>query len=192
MWMPHQRGGIVHLQHRRVISDDTQVLLSIPRRRPYPPPSTPRSRTMNQLPGDLFARRLRQERERLSISQAELARRIAGVLGSNVDPSAVTRIEQQIRAVRLDEAVAAAEALGVPLITLLTDDPVAENEAQLQQALVDLDIARHQWERSRIEVQRLSRLVQLLSGGTAGPVDTRLPAEGEDPGPQSRVTAPDA
>src|ERR1041385_8510014 len=59
--------------------------------------------TMNPLPGGLFARRLRQERERLGISQAELARRMAALLGTNVDSTAITRIEQQTRAVRLDE-----------------------------------------------------------------------------------------
>jgi transcriptional regulator with XRE-family HTH domain len=78
-------------------------------------------------PAEVGARmkRLRQERDRLSISQAELARRIAEVLGQNVDPSAVTRIEQQTRAVRLDEAVAAAEALEVPITLLVSDDPAA-------------------------------------------------------------------
>ena len=120
---------------------------------------------MNPLPGDRFARRLRQERERLNISQAELARRIAEILGTNVDPSAVTRIEQQTRAVRLDEAVAAAEALDVPLMLLISEDPTIENEARLRQYLAELTLAQRSWEKDRIEVQRLTRAIQVLTGG---------------------------
>lgn len=131
---------------------------------------------MNALPGDLFARRLRQERERLGISQAELARRIAEILGTNVDPSAVTRIEQQIRAVRLDEAVAASKALDVPLAILVAEDPEAESEAQLQRYLADLAAAQREWEKNRLEVLRLSKAIQVLGGGAQlkGVVDFRL------------------
>lgn len=144
---------------------------------------------MNSLPGDLFARRLRQERERLGISQAELARRIAEILGTNVDPSAVTRIEQQIRAVRLDEAVAAAKALDVPLTLLVADDPEAESEAQLQQYLADLALAQREWEKSRLEVLRITRAIQALGGGAdwqtridprlLESIDARVPLEDE-------------
>ncbi|MEU6263740.1 helix-turn-helix domain-containing protein [Saccharopolyspora shandongensis] len=153
---------------------------------------------MNPLPGDLFARRLRQERERLSISQAELARRIAKILGINVDPSAVTRIEQQTRAVRLDEAVAAAEALDLPLTLLLSDDPAAESEARLQQYIAELALAQREWEKNRLEVQRLFRAIQALTGG-ADPqtlldprlrdaIDARVPAESSE---DDKITSPD-
>ncbi|MGI8306941.1 helix-turn-helix domain-containing protein [Saccharopolyspora hattusasensis] len=154
---------------------------------------------MNPLPGDLFARRLRQERERLNISQAELARRIAVILGTNVDPSAVTRIEQQTRAVRLDEAVAAAEALDIPLPLLLSDDPAAENEARLQQYLAELALAQREWEKHRLEVQRLSRVIQTLTGDTdpqvlldprlRDAIDARVPAENSE---DDEVTDPGA
>lgn len=150
---------------------------------------------MNPLPSDLFARRLRQERERLSFSQAELARRIAEILGTNVDPSAVTRIEQQTRAVRLDEAVAAAQALEVPLPLLLSEDPDSEHEAQLQQYLIDLAQARRNWDKDRLEVQRLTKAVQVLTSGRdpeelISPemrenIDSRVPNE-------NRATDPDA
>ncbi|MFJ1824485.1 helix-turn-helix domain-containing protein [Streptomyces sp. NPDC088178] len=157
---------------------------------------------MNPLPGDLFARRLRQERERLGISQAELARRMAALLGSNVDSTAITRIEQQTRAVRLDEAVVAARALDVPLILLTSEDPVAECEAQLQQYRAELVLAQREWEKNRLEIQRLTRAIQVLtgdmealSGDDLSPVsfdpvlreaiDARVPAEvesfGDDP-----------
>ncbi|MUU73512.1 helix-turn-helix domain-containing protein [Pseudarthrobacter sp. GA104] len=152
---------------------------------------------MNSLPGDLFARRLRQERERLGISQAELARRIAEILGTNVDPSAVTRIEQQIRAVRLDEAVAAAKALDVPLALLVADDHEAESEGQLQQYLADLALAQREWEKSRLEVLRITRAIQALGGSAElqaridprlmDSIDARVPLEDEteEPGPTS-------
>ncbi|MFD9867481.1 helix-turn-helix domain-containing protein [Streptomyces niveus] len=118
---------------------------------------------MNPLPGDIFARRLRQERDRLGISQAELARRMAALLGANVDSTRLTRIEQQTRAVRLDEAVTAAEALGVPLITLVSDNYARENEAQIQNQLAELALAEQEWEKLRQRIHRITRTIQQLS-----------------------------
>ncbi|MBL1115322.1 helix-turn-helix domain-containing protein [Streptomyces sp. 110] len=118
---------------------------------------------MNPLPGDLFARRLRQERKRLGISQAELARRMAKLLGTNVDSTAITRIEQRIRAVRLDEAVTAAKALGVPLITLVSDNYARENEAEIQNQLAELALAEQEWERQRQKIHRITQTIQQLS-----------------------------
>lgn len=127
---------------------------------------------MNPLPGDLFARRLRQERERLGISQAGLARRMTEILGTNVDPSTVTRIEQQLRAVRLDEAVAAAKAVDVPLPVLYSEDPEAETEAQMQQYLADLALAQREWEKNRLEVLRISKAIQAIQA-VSGHTDLR-------------------
>ncbi|MEU7156137.1 helix-turn-helix transcriptional regulator [Streptomyces chrestomyceticus] len=118
---------------------------------------------MNSLPGDLFARRLRQERERLGVSQAELARRMAALLGTNFDSTAITRIEQQTRAVRLDEAVTAAEALGVPLVTLISDNYARENEAEIQNQLAELALAEQEWERLRQKIHRITQIIQQLS-----------------------------
>ncbi|MFJ5071300.1 helix-turn-helix domain-containing protein [Kitasatospora sp. NPDC088556] len=123
---------------------------------------------MNPLPGDLFARRLRQERERLGISQAELARRMAALLGTNLDSTAITRIEQQTRAVRLDEAVTAAKALGVPLITLVSDSYARENEAEIQNQLAELALAEQEWERLRQKIHRITRTIQQLSAEREG------------------------
>ena len=125
----------------------------------------------------------------MGMSQAELARRIAEILGTNIDPSAVTRIEQQLRAVRLDEAVAAARVLDVPLQLLVSDDPAIEAEAQLQSYLVDLTIAQREWEAKRLEVQRLTEIVHALGGvpvGTTGAVDGTAEA------PERSVIDPDA
>lgn len=120
---------------------------------------------MNTLPSDIFARRLRAERERQSLSQVELARRMATILGANVDPTAITRIEQQTRAVRLDEAVAMATILEVPLTSLVVDNNAEQTEALLQRYLADLAAAHHQWEQTRQEIGRLTGIIQSLTGG---------------------------
>lgn len=118
---------------------------------------------MTPMPSDFFGRRLRTERERAEISQAELARRMTVVLGINVDPSAVTRIEQQQRAVRLDEAVAAAQALDLPLVMLLVEDPAAENQRRLREYLTELAVVEGQWSRSRAEIDRLTIAIKALT-----------------------------
>lgn len=76
---------------------------------------------MAELPGATFARRLREERRSAGTSQTELAEQVSERLGTSVDGTAVTRIEKHVRAVKLDEAVALAEALGVPLVALMTE-----------------------------------------------------------------------
>ncbi len=65
-----------------------------------------------------FASRVRQIREGLGWSQEELARRLAEI-GLRLDPTAITRIERGDRAVRIEEAVAIAQALRSPLNALL-------------------------------------------------------------------------
>lgn len=162
---------------------------------------------MNSLPSDLFARRLRAERERAELSQAALARLMAERLGSKIDPSAVTRIEQQTRAVRLDEAVAVAEALDLPLVMLLSEDPAGENERRVRQYLGELAAAESQWARTGAEIDRLTTAVKelteerarlagarpetpALDPELAAAIDARIPVEDieEDEPP----TAPDA
>lgn len=71
----------------------------------------------------IFARRLREQRRAAGMSQAELGRRMSEQLDTTLDGSAVTRIEKMERAVKLEEAVAAAGVLGVPLQALLVDEP---------------------------------------------------------------------
>lgn len=88
---------------------------------------------------------------------------MAALLGSNVDTTAITRIEQQTRAVRLDEAVTAAEALGVPLITLVSDNYAWKNEAEIQNQLAELALAEQEWERLRQKVHRITQTIQQLS-----------------------------
>lgn len=118
---------------------------------------------MKPLPSDLFARRVRQERTRQGMSQTALAMRISTTLGTKLDATAITRIEQQTRAVRLDEAVATAEALGLPLVFFTNDDPVFENEAEMQRQLIELNLAEQEAERCRTRIEQHSRAIQSLS-----------------------------
>ncbi|WP_078875603.1 helix-turn-helix domain-containing protein [Streptomyces sp. NRRL F-5053] len=135
---------------------------------------------MNPLPGDLFARRLRQERKQQGVSQVELARRIAAILGTNLDQAAIVRIEQQVRAVRLDEAVAAARALGVPLSVLIDENSVAESEAQLQHYFAELALAQEKWEQSRVEIVRLTRAIHTIADEIGIPYPLEARTTGED------------
>lgn len=92
---------------------------------------------MSQLPGDVFARRLHEERKRAGVSQATLADHLSQTLAHDVAASAVSRIETGERAVRLEEAVVMAERIGVPLADLLRDrDAVDDELAQLREDLM--------------------------------------------------------
>lgn len=70
--------------------------------------------------------RVRAEREKRGWSQARLADAIGPVLGVKVYPTTIAKIEAdsagQARSVRLDEAVAIADALAVPLASLYESD----------------------------------------------------------------------
>lgn len=97
---------------------------------------------MRALPGNVFARRMQEERRRAGMSQAALAERVSRALGHQVIASAVSRIESLDRAVRLDEAVAIAGALSLPLAALLRDrDALDEEIAQLRD-----DLAMAEWQ----------------------------------------------
>ncbi|RZU62237.1 helix-turn-helix domain-containing protein [Zhihengliuella halotolerans] len=73
-------------------------------------------------PSDVFAKRIRAERLQAGFEREALSLRIAVLLGGPIDPTLVRRFEEQTRAPRLDEAVAAATALDVSLLTLINGD----------------------------------------------------------------------
>lgn len=118
---------------------------------------------MTTLPSDTFARRAREERERQRMSQAKLAKGMSEELGITIYQTAVTRIEQQTRAIQLDEAVAIARVLNVPLAALLSDRVAEENETLRQQYLAELAVEMHQWEQARQNIGRLTGLVQSVT-----------------------------
>ncbi|MHA7303837.1 helix-turn-helix domain-containing protein [Arthrobacter sp. TMN-49] len=122
---------------------------------------------MNVLPGQVFARRLREERGRTGLSQAALAERLAEVLDQKVDASAITRIEKHERAVRLDEAVVIAEVLDVPLDALLrdrmnVDEQISELERDLSQASWRANQAKEELERAQEQMLAIRRSIALL------------------------------
>lgn len=119
---------------------------------------------MTSVPSNIFARRLREERENAGLTQADLAGLVTEGLGSRVDPSAITRIEKLARTVKLDEAYAAAEVLGLPLTALLVEgDPAPHLSEQLKQYLLELTAAQAAFEKSRTDVERLTNAVIALT-----------------------------
>jgi transcriptional regulator with XRE-family HTH domain len=74
-----------------------------------------------------FTRRVREERERRGWSQAELSRRVAA-LGHKLDKDAMSKLEGGERRVTLDDGIALAAALDVPLHALLLGEPDEEME----------------------------------------------------------------
>lgn len=115
---------------------------------------------MHDAPSQVFAQRLREERARTGVSQTELATRISDRLGFTVDPTAITRIEKGERSVKLDEAVAIAEVLGVDLPALLVS--TSEIERVLQEQRAALASAQARFEEARDEVSRLALVVRHL------------------------------
>lgn len=110
-------------------------------------------------PSDVFAARLRTVREQLGVSQVELAKRISALQGTELQSTAVTRIEQQTRAVRLEEAVYAAQALGVPLMLLVTENPTVVMDAEVKDLLRQLSDVEQQIEAHQVRKSEITRSI---------------------------------
>lgn len=110
--------------------------------------------------GKVFARRMRDERSRSGMSQSVLAERMSALLGYGVDSSSVTRIEQGKRGLRLDEAVAIAQVLGVPMAVLLRDRRSIDDE--IDQLRQELSLAEWREARAREELRECQEAVQGL------------------------------
>jgi transcriptional regulator with XRE-family HTH domain len=96
---------------------------------------------------ETFARRLNEERQRAGLSHAALATRITAMIGRSIDPSAVARAEKHERAVRLDEAVAIADVLQVPLASMLRDrDAIDDEIGELRR-----DLSLYSWRMQQAE-----------------------------------------
>jgi transcriptional regulator with XRE-family HTH domain len=105
-------------------------------------------------PERIFGRRLKAERLRRGWRLEDLAT-WASEHGLNVHPSAYSKIEAGQRAVRLREAVAIAQALGIPLGFMLAEDDPTETERRLAQVKAELAEAS---DRSDAELQRAALL----------------------------------
>jgi len=120
-------------------------------------------------PESVFARRMREVRDERAVSQASLAAVMAADGGPRLDSTAITRMERGSRAVRLDEAVAVARALDVPLDSLLRPEtPLGE---QLTRATKDVEDADRRHLLATAEragaVDRFRRLRQMCAHGVS-------------------------
>jgi len=103
-------------------------------------------------PDQTFASRIRGGRQRAGISQAELSRRLAAVMGYTIDSSAISRSEKGVRAVPLDEAVAIADLLEIPLDGMTPESIKAE--ARVLRLRQDLRRARIHLDETHGKVQQ--------------------------------------
>jgi transcriptional regulator with XRE-family HTH domain len=93
----------------------------------------------------LFGERVRELRLERDLSQRELAERLVGL---NLDPTAITRIEKGRRALRLGEALAIAAALDTSVERILNEigDPAARARDLRERADKDMrDAEFHMW-----------------------------------------------
>lgn len=81
---------------------------------------------MTETPRSMFSRRLREHRRAAGLTQAGLADLISERIDATLDGTAITRIERGERGVKLEEAVAAAQALRIPLAALVSDEPAED------------------------------------------------------------------
>ena len=109
---------------------------------------------------EVFAQRLREERARAGLTQAELATQLSDVLGTAVYGSAITRVEKGVRSVKLEEAVAMAQVVGVELSSMLVGS--SELERVLAEHRTALVAAQARFEEVRAEMTRLSIIVDHL------------------------------
>lgn len=128
---------------------------------------------MHLTPESQFAARMRECRLAAEMSQAELARRLSELMDVRVVATAITKIESGARTVRLDEAVYAAQVLGVPLTVLVSEkDP---REARLDE--LRRDVARQEerasgaeWEMEQAQsaIAHLKKEIAELEGSLEG------------------------
>lgn len=127
---------------------------------------------MNDTPGAVFARRLRQARRAASLTQADLAAQLVE-RGFAMDSTTITRIERLDRAVKLEEALALAEILGEPLDALLHDEPederrLAELEHELVEARWRASEVEDQLRQARASVVAIEAEIDALRGSSTG------------------------
>ncbi|MUN53924.1 helix-turn-helix domain-containing protein [Kocuria koreensis] len=126
-------------------------------------------------PWKTFAHRLRHERLAAGINQATLADAISEHLDHQLDGSTVSRIESGRRAVRLDEAVVAAEQLGVPLAALLEEvdtlqERIDKQRDELIQAREAVVAYEEQLHRARASVIAIEKAIAELESSRPTPI----------------------
>lgn len=129
----------------------------------------------------LFATRMKEARNAQGLSQAALAKKLNEIglmigdlailrIEKKVDQTAVSRVEQATRTVRLSEAVAIAYVLGIDLsdLTRSSSLPLQEQIARAEKTYADAEtnigVAHVELERAR---ERLNHLRALVNGGAS-------------------------
>jgi transcriptional regulator with XRE-family HTH domain len=122
-------------------------------------------------PGEVFGRRLREERERRRLTLDQLAERVAALVpvADRLDPSTIARIERGDTKGRLDTVMLLAAALGVAPVDLIVpqedDDVLVKIGTQILSA---------------IEAREWMRGERPLPGQRSGPYFAALPASKQD------------
>lgn len=135
---------------------------------------------MDPRPMDLFARRLRREREGAGVDPGDLSRLIAERTGKAVDLTLVERMEDQTHPPGLDEAVIAAEELGVSITALVSEEPDLELEGQAAELEAERTVAEERLRRAGIGYQqaladmvRIEKDLQVVSAHAGGATKSR-------------------
>lgn len=110
--------------------------------------------------GSVFARRLRQERQRRGLSQADLATQLTDFMGMPIDTSAISRIESEDRSIRLEEATACAAVLHLPVTALLVDDPAVDLRRAMNELFDELAAANADLQAAVQRVEQLTTAIQ--------------------------------
>ncbi|OFL67445.1 MULTISPECIES: helix-turn-helix transcriptional regulator [unclassified Brevibacterium] len=95
---------------------------------------------MSQTPEELFARRLRDQRRAAGMTQAGLARLLSRLQGSELNTTAITKMESGDRAIRLNEAVYIAHILDLPLEPMVAP----EDQATLRRIELEREIEQYE------------------------------------------------
>jgi transcriptional regulator with XRE-family HTH domain len=95
---------------------------------------------------DRFRKRLRTERERREWSQSDLAQLLCDATGAKWHPTTIAKIEAGDRSVRIDEAVAIAEVLEVPLNSLLGLKTAVENDLAYAMSALQQTVGKSVWD----------------------------------------------
>lgn len=121
-------------------------------------------------PEHVFARRTRELRDRLGISQVQLATTLAA-RGVRIDPTSITRLERGTRGIRLNEAVAIARAFGQTVDEMLR--PALPPAEQLSEAERQADLARWRAAQAVAEMEAARDRVDRLRAALDAPNELR-------------------